>query len=281
VELVESGPVRAVLRVWSTYENSRLIQDYVLWEDQEQVELRLKLDWNERHKLLKMRYPLQLDPATTAATYEIPYGTTVRPGNGEEEPGQTWLDLSGRTPDGEVAGLSLLNDSKYSFSTLPTELAVTIARSPIYAHHDPAVPDPAMHYDYLDQGVQHVILALLPHSGDWRAAGAVRRAASLNARPVARFEHAHSGPLAATGSFVNIASPTDSVIMGALKRAEDGDGVILRLVETAGEPAQAMVHMPNWDRSIDTALGPNEIKTLFLPDDPADAVREVNLIEFD
>jgi hypothetical protein len=69
--------------------------------------------------------------------------------------------------------------------------------------------------------------------------------------------------------------------MGALKRAEDGDGVILRLVETAGEPAQATVHMPIWDRTIDTALGPNEIKTLFLPDDPPDAVREVNLIEFD
>lgn len=280
-ELVERGPVRAVLRVWSAYENSRLIQDYVVWEDSEQVELRLKLDWRERHELLKLRYPLSLDEESTRATYEIPYGTVVRPNNGEEEPGQTWLDLSGRTRDGEPAGLSLLNDSKYSFSTLPAELAVTIARSPIYAHHDPAVPDPDMQYDYLDQGVQHVTLALLPHRGDWRRAGTVRHAAALNARPVARFEHAHAGPLAAAGSFVRVESANDSVMLGALKRAEDDDGVIVRLVETAGEAAQATVQLPFLGRTVEASLRANQIKTFHLPDEPDAPVREVNLVEWD
>ncbi len=281
VELVEHGPVRAVLRVWSTYESSRLIQDYILWEDAGQVEVRLKLDWRERHKLMKMRYPLDLDEKTTVATYEIPYGHVVRPTNGEEEPGQTWLDLAGTTPDGKDAGLSLLNDSKYSFSTLPTELAVTIARSPIYAHHDPAVPDPDMEYDYLDQGVQIVTLALRPHRGDWRRAGTVRHAAALNARPVARFEHAHAGPLPVVGSFASVESDNDTVMLGALKRAGEGNGVIVRLVETAGEAAQAVVRMPHSERSLDTWLGPNEIKTYHIPDDPTGPVREVNLIEWE
>lgn len=174
----------------------------------------------------------------------------------------------------------MLNDSKYSFSTLPTELAVTIARSPIYAHHDPAVPDPDMRYDYLDQGVQHVTLALRPHRGDWRAACTVRHAAALNSRPVARFEHAHPGPLPPTGSFVSVESPASSVMLGALKRAEDEGGVVVRLVETAGDPAEATVHMPIWDRRIGTSLGPHEIRTLLVPDDPAAPVREVNLIEW-
>lgn len=279
VELVENGPVRAVLRVWSTYESSRLLQDYILWADESQVEIRLQLDWNERHTLLKLRYPLALDGESTTATYEVPYGTIVRPGNGEEEPGQTWLDVSGRTPDGAPAGLSLLNDSKYSFSTLPAELAVTIARSPIYAHHDPAVPDPDRRYDYLDQGVQDVTLALVPHRGDWREAGTARRAGALNARPVVRFEHAHVGPMASSGSFASVES--ENVVLGALKRAEEGDGVIVRLVETAGTPTDATVRLPVWERTIDVALGRNEIRTLFVPDDPAEPVREVNLIERD
>ena len=279
VELVETGPVRAVLRVWSTHESSRLIQEYVLWEDERQVEVRLTLDWHEHHKLLKLRYPLRLDPVTTTATYEIPYGTIVRPANGEEEPGQTWLDVSGRTADGTPAGLSLLNDSTYSYSTLPDELSVTIVRSPIYAHHDPAVPDPDMHYDYLDQGVTERTLALLPHHGDWREAATVRRAAALNARPVVRFEHAHPGPLPASGSFVSVESPGDRVMLGALKRAEDGDGTIVRLVETTGQPSRATVRLPIWDRIIDMSLGANEIKTLLVPDDPVAVVRELDLIE--
>ena len=51
------------------------------------------MDWHEQFKLLKLRFPLNLEQA--AVTYEIPYGSIVRPADGDEQPGQSWLDVSG------------------------------------------------------------------------------------------------------------------------------------------------------------------------------------------
>ena len=43
--------------------------------------------------MLKISFPVNItDPV---ATYEIPYGYIERPVNGEEEPGQQWLDIFG------------------------------------------------------------------------------------------------------------------------------------------------------------------------------------------
>ncbi|HET9614002.1 MAG TPA: glycoside hydrolase family 38 C-terminal domain-containing protein, partial [Candidatus Limnocylindrales bacterium] len=112
VELVETGPVRAIVRVTSEYGESRLTEDYVLAANASFVEVRVILDWREHAKLLKVRYATALDDPE--ATYEIPYGTIVRPPNGEEEPGQRWVDVSGRI-SGAEAGLAVLNDAKYGF----------------------------------------------------------------------------------------------------------------------------------------------------------------------
>ena len=72
------------------------------------------MDWHEQHKLLKLRFPVNLNHMR--ATYEIPYGQIERAANGEEEPGQSWVDLSGTPRDsGVMYGVSLLNDGKYSY----------------------------------------------------------------------------------------------------------------------------------------------------------------------
>lgn len=57
--------------------------------------------------------------------------------------------------------------------------------------------------------------------------------------------------------------------------------MIIRLVETAGKPTRARVRLPAWGRTIEASLGAHEIRTLFLPDNPAADVREVNLIEWE
>jgi alpha-mannosidase len=71
------------------------------------------------------------------------------------------------------------------------------------------------------------------------------------------------------------------VVVSALKRAEDGGGVILRCYETNGDGAAARIALGAWNRVIETDLGPTEIKTYFVPDDESQPVREVNLVEWD
>ena len=50
---------------------------------------------------------------------------------------------------------------------------VTVLRSPIYAHHDPAAPEPGEPYSFIDQGIQRFRYALLPHADSWAQAGTV------------------------------------------------------------------------------------------------------------
>src|SRR5262249_29015488 len=85
-KLVESGPIRAVLRVESAFANSTVRQDFVLYAELPMVEVRVTVDWREHFTVLKLMFPLNLDERTL--TYEIPYGVIKRSENGEEEPYQ-------------------------------------------------------------------------------------------------------------------------------------------------------------------------------------------------
>jgi len=275
--LVEHGPVRAVLRIESAYLNSTLIQDVILYAELPSVEVRVTVDWRERFTMLKLLFPFNLD--RTEATFEIPYGVIHRPENGEEEPYQGWLDLSGRTPDnGHPYGLSILNDGKYSAHVAGGEIGFTVLRSPIYAHHDPYVPAPDRDYSFIDQGIQRFTYVLLPHPGDWTNAEPVRRAAELNQPAIPMIETYHDGPLPLSASHLAVEPAT--IVLGALKRAEDDDSLIVRCHETAGRPSPATLRLTAWNRTIDTTFSPYEIKTFRVPRDDAQPVTDVNLIEW-
>ena len=274
VELVESGPVRAILRVNSAYGRSTLVEDFVLAAGADAVEHRVILDWREKSKLLKLRFATRVtDPI---ATYEIPYGAISRPADGDEEPGQRWVDVSGKVARAATAGLAVLNDAKYAFDVHGPEIGVTAVRSPIYAHHEPTSPKEGIRYQFQDQGVQRFTLCLLPHRGGWSEAGLARAAAVLNQPPTVLIESAHAGSLPAATSYVAV--EPDNLLLGAVKVAEDGDELVVRVVETAGRAAEARVSFPAWTRAFEFAIGPFEVRTFRLPRGEGEAV-EVDLLE--
>jgi len=270
LRLIECGPVRATIRVSSAYGRSTLVQDFTLYADLEPVEVRVTVDWREQQKLLKLQFPVNADSRQT--TYEIPYGHIIRENNGNTESGQSWLDLAD-----ERGGLSLLNDAKYSFDADGNTLGLTVLRSPIYAHHIPAEPQPGVDYSYLDQGMQRFSYALLPHAGAWQMAGTVRRAAELNQRPVALFATFHPGPLPQADSYLEV--EPENIVASALKQAEDGDDLVLRCYETNHIETEATICLPRWNRVIHARFGPCEIKTFRIPRDETLSVVETDLLE--
>jgi alpha-mannosidase len=274
VSLVEAGPVRAIVRVESHHGASDLVEDFVLAAGARGVEIRVILDWREESKLLKLRFPTLL--AGARATYEIPYGTIERPANGEEEPAQRWVDASGELDDGHF-GLAVLNDGKYSFDVLDGEIGVTVVRSPIYAHHEPATPRPGIRYSFQDQGMQRFALALVPHRGDWSDAGLTREALVLNQRPAVLIESYHDGSLPQAGSY--LAVEPDNLVVGALKVAEHGDDLVVRVVETAGRTAAGRIVLPAWDRVVEVDARPYQIRTFRIPRDPTGPAVETDLLE--
>ncbi len=114
-------------------------------------------------------------------------------------------------------GLALLNDAKYGHDVLDNMLGISLVRSPVY-------PDPLA-----DEGEQTFTYALMPHAGGWREGGVREEAEDLN-QPL----------LAARGAGLAEGLRTPLKIAGieaglsALKPAEDGDGLILRVYEPAG-----------------------------------------------
>jgi len=275
VRRVEDGPVRQVLRVDSEYGASRLREDFVLARDARHLEVRVTIDWHERLRMLKLRFPTGLTDVT--ATHAIPYGHLERTTDGHETVSHTWVDVSGAL-DRRPAGLSVLNDAKYGVDVTDGEIGLTALRSPPYAWHSPQPLPQDGDYEVMDQGVQRFTYRLLPHAGDWREAGTARAAAELDQRPVALLESFHDGPMPQHRSFADVRD-AGNVVVTVLKRAEDGGGHVIRGYETDGVPGSATIHLPFLRRTVLADFEPHEIKTLFVPDDRALPVVETDLLE--
>jgi alpha-mannosidase len=144
---------------------------------------------------------------------------------------------------------------------------MTVLRSPIYAHHDPAVPQPDEPYHFIDQGVQQFRYTILPHAGGWEQVGTVRRAAELNQPPIALVETYHAGTLPQADSYISVGQ--ENVIVSAVKQAEDGDDLVIRCYEAHKITTHATIALPRWGRQIEANFGPCEIKTFRVPRDPA------------
>lgn len=278
IKLVENGPVRATLRVTSGYGASRLVQEFSLYRGLDVIEVRAKVDWRERFKALKLRFPVNL--THLAAASEIPYGHIERFANGEEEPCQSWIDLSGMSRDnGMPYGFSLLNDGKYSFDVDVRDIGLTVLRSPIYAHHMPVEPDPDEEYVFIDQGEQKFNYTIYPHSGSWEKAGTYRKAAELNQTPVVLVgTYYPHGTLPMSASFLSV--DKENILPSVLKKAEDSDDLVVRCVEVNGEAVRATICLPFWNRAFVAEFSPCEIKTFRIPENQEDEVVETNLLEW-
>ncbi len=288
VRRVEHGPVKSVVRVISTYGGSRLVQDFAMYRELDRIEVSVTVDWHERFKLLKLRFPVNVK--FMKVTREAPYGVIEDFANGDELPMQSWVDVSGTSRDNEARyGLSILNDGKHSLDVYIRDVGLTVLRSPVYAHHIPDQPVPEREYRFIDQGVQRFTYMLLPHAGSWEEAGTVRRAAELNQAPTTLVGTYHpDGSLPPSASFLEV-QPAN-VVATVLKRAEDaadrpsatGDSpdLVLRVVETSRKATRATVTFPQWDRTFTLNLGPAEIKTIRIARDSAQPVIETNLLEW-
>lgn len=278
-EIVESGPVRATLRLRSAFLNSTIEQEISLYNELPRIDFNTRVNWQEKHKMLKAGFPLGIESDKT--TYEIPYGTIVRKNTGDEEPGQSWIDFSGiikRRGKKINYGVSLINDCKYGYSVKENELRISLIRSPIYAFHDPQKPEPGVEYKYTDQGEHRFRYSLVLHKGNWQQAGIPRIACGFNNPLISSMEDNHPGEYPRELSFMKI-EPLN-LIGTVLKKAEKGEEIIIRFYETDGKGGTANISFPWFKSSFKASFRPYEIKTLCVDlDAKPPRVEECNLLE--
>src|SRR5829696_8906082 len=233
IEVLESGPLRAAVRVHRTWRDSRIVQTYRLSAGSRRLDIETDVEWHERQILLRALFPLAV--RSHEATFETMYGVVRRPTHRNtswdairfEVTAHRFADLS--EPG---YGVALLNDGKYGHSARDNVLGISLLRSPLY-------PDPLA-----DEGEHRFTYSLFAHPGDWTEAGVTAEAFALNSPLVVGEggdEPSGYGLVAAEG--VELA-------LGALKPAEDGRGEILRLYEPHGARGECTIHLARPPESV-------------------------------
>ena len=249
---LESNDVRETVKVSSVYGESSLTQYYTLNAGEEFVRVRVKMNWNEKHKMLKFAYPVACEAPTSV--YEIPFGTVERPCNGEEESALMWAMVGNAE-----GGLAILNESKYSYSAKDNVLSLTAIRSPIYCDHGRIRGEES---NYTDQGIHDFSYALLPATTDEKSK-IFRRALQFNTPVSVILENHHEGILPLTYSAVSVSA--ENIVISAIKQSEDGKGYVVRAYECDGKTASATVGIKGL-KPLKAQFKPHEIKTFYLAD---------------
>ena len=231
VKLMESGPLRAVIEVKNHFQNSTFVRDIVVYAGVPRVDVKMTVEWHEKHILLKVGFPLSAH--SDKATFEIPFGSVERPTTRNtpaelaqfEVPAQRWADISD-----SKHGFSLLNDCKYGYDAKGNVLRLSLLRSPEW-------PDP-----HADEGHHEFTYSLYPHGGGWKDALTVRRGYELNYKLLSLPFGNHQGSLAPEHSFLQV--QPENVIVTALKKAEDENSLVLRFYEWAGKESETTIQLP-------------------------------------
>ncbi|MEI6165816.1 MAG: glycoside hydrolase family 38 C-terminal domain-containing protein [bacterium] len=220
VETLESGPERAKLWVRLAGARSWIELSFQLFRGQDAVEVSARVLWNERYARLKLVMPV----GATEAEFEVP-GARVRRKPCGEVPGGRWVRTFGK-----AGTFGFASDSLYCFDCTDGMLRATVVRSSGYAHSGPPLMKdwrPAV-----DCGELKFRFLINPGNKELPFL-----AQTLEQPPVAVLVPAKQGPLPKTGSLASL-SPASLQVL-ALKRAEDGKGLVLRVQETSGQKTVA------------------------------------------
>ncbi len=215
MEWTEIGAVRAVLEITRKASQSTIWQKVIFYADSRRIDFETRVDWKEHQTLLKVHFPVAVH--TDEATFDVQFGNLTRKTHQNtswdvarfESCGQKWMDLS----EGHY-GVSLLNDCKYGHSVKDSNMALTLIKSG-------TEPNPTT-----DQEEHVFTYAIYPHAEGWRAAGTVAEAYKLNQPLLVQTQTEEKEDY----SFASVAH--DNVIIETVKKAEDGNGTVIRMYES-------------------------------------------------
>ncbi len=274
IEVLEEGPLRARIKIDSRYGDSVLSQVFCLSNTSAKLDCDVTVDWRQKQQMLKLAFPTVLTEGVVTAG--IPYGFVVRAMDGQEEPAQTWIDVSGADADGAF-GLALLNDSKCGYSIENGELRLSVLRSSAWSQHAPAKVSEQDGYRYMDQGISTFRYRLVPHVGDCKQAQVAGEAERFLSRPTTLVTTNHEGSLPVEDSLAGVSAP--NIAITAMKMAENGQSLVLRLVELNGQHTPCRVHVKAIDKQPELTFRAGEIKTLLIPEDGTMTFRPSDLLE--
>lgn len=235
VKIIENGPLRVAIEVVRSNEGSIFKQRIQLsaGADGSRVETLNQIDWKTRGTLLKAAFHFTAN--APEATYNLGLGTIKR-GNRIEKQYEvshhSWFDLTDKSED---YGVSVLTGAKYGSDKVDDNtLRLTLIHGPDTKESVQEVLDDGTMSEmrWQDWGRHEIKYAIASHKADWRQAKTQWEAMRFEQRPAAFEVPKHKGNVS---SFSMMKINNNQVNIQALKMAEDGSGVVVRLQELNGQ----------------------------------------------
>ena len=258
VRVIEDGPVRSVIEALFRYDHSTICQRYKLPRVGSEIEVETRVYWQEKDRMLKLSLPTPWPDSHLLG--QVAYGAAELGNNGDEMVAQKWTAAVSRK---HGLALSVINDCTYGCDLKAGELRISMLRSPAHACHPTFSGRPLTRQDRLtpriDQG-EHVFRFWLNGGTELDRLSVVdREALTHNERPFALcYWPSGENELPPNGPRLS----DRAVQLTALKRAEDGSDLIVRLFEPTGRRRTTTLSVPSWDFRMPLQLQPFEIKTL-------------------
>ncbi|MBQ4322218.1 MAG: alpha-mannosidase [Oscillospiraceae bacterium] len=275
VHVIEDGAVRTVIEAALRCRDSYIVLQYALPKKGNQVELRVRVLFAEKDKMLKLCFPTVCKTSYVGQTM---FGTEELP-QGEEAVAQRWV---ASVADGKA--FTVINNGIYGSSFEDGEIRMSLLRSAGYTAHPINDPHTGALRDLLpqdrfspriDQGERLYVFRLEGGCAETRLASVGKEAALLGEAPMVlsffpnkEKKIPHFPMCTLTG---------DSVEMTAFRRAQDGNGWIIRLFESAGRKEKAVLSFPGTGLAYGALLHPFEAKTLrYIPEEHS--IKEDNIL---
>lgn len=256
VRVIEDGPVRTVVEALFGLHHSFAYQRYLLPREGADFEVETGVYWNEKDMYLKLEVPTTFENGGYRG--QIPFAWEELRQN-EEVVSQKWCGVY----DGERQ-LSVINDGIYGSSCRDGRIGLTLLRSAGYSaadgHFEKTLHE-VRHTVRMEQGERLFRFRVTAGSLEATDEELSRKAQIFNEAAFALMYNP-PGRGEKCPPFMTLDAPT--VTVSALKRAEDGQGYILRLYESMGKPAAARVAIPALSINETLEFAPFEIRTFRL-----------------
>jgi alpha-mannosidase len=259
-EVVESGPVRLVIRTTHTYRSSTVTSRVIFYADLPRIDFVVDSRWDEIGgpeagvPNLVMSFGSRQD--ATEAWYETPYAAASRPADGLVVPALRWADVGN-----DQFGIAVLNDGKYGYDALGSRLRVHLVRGSYEPDQTPEIGR-----------IDRTRLSIVPHVGSWREAGIVSAAAAVNQPMLVR------APEPSTASDPSTAAPPSAfrprveglstAVIAGLRMAHDRSGRVVTFYEATGTSTVATVSgLPSGARVWELSAADDRIRSYRAGDD--------------
>ena len=273
VRVIEDGDVRTVVEAVMRYGDSFICQHYKLPKRGTEIEVQTRVHWNEKDKMLKLSIPTRCRGA--AYVGQTAYGIADLPADGNEAVAQKWVAAVDRKSN---KAITVVNDGIYGSDFVDGELRLSLLRSPAFSGHpfwDRLIVVQDRYLPRIDQGERLYRFWFNGGKVRQRLDAVDREALVRNEKPFAlSFYPPGQGSKPKTGPTLS-----DNVVqITAMKYAENGRDIIVRLFEPTGKKRSTTLRLPFVPMSVKVDLKGFEIKTLKINPRTKKA-SEVNLLE--